>query len=121
MIYATFAIFAGVAAYWLILIVLVRRDHGRVGGEARRAMIRMTRSFNELQRQIGIALRPIAERATAAIVEFHEAMKRAGLLDPCPRCGHPPLDHVRCSEDGCVVVEGSLPLRVAVAIPPTYE
>jgi hypothetical protein len=48
-------------------------------------------------------------------------MKRAGLLDPCPYCGHPPLDHVRCSESGCVVVDGSLPLRVATAIPPTYE
>ena len=117
----TFAIIAGVLVYWFVLIVLVRFERGRVGGEAHRAMLRVTQAFRELEKRLGLALRPIAERVTAAIVEFHEAMKRAGLLDPCPYCGHPPLDHVRCSESGCVVVPGSLPLRVAVAIPPRYE
>lgn len=121
MIYATFATFAGVLAYWIILIVLVRHGRGRVGGEAHRAMIRMRNSFREIEATWGAVLVPIIERAVAAFVEFHEQLKRAGLLEPCPYCGHPPLDHVRCSEAGCVVVEGSLPLRVAAAIPPTTE
>lgn len=117
----TFAIVVAVlVVYWFVLVWRVGVERGRVGGETQRAMIRLRKAFLDLGDAMAVAFRPIVERATSALVELGEAMERAGLLDPCPYCGHPPLDHIRCEPAGCVVVDGSLPLRVAVAIPPTY-